>query len=234
MMDESYTEIKDQFHAIRNWIDMMQNLTTGLIRLDLLLEVISGIIALVIAHYADKAFMITRQKKLSDLSTGFLVLSAGMFGRVIGTLYFFVILDLQGGNASFELQLMVRVVTIAYGALKIMAYILFALSTRRPKQSSIDSEMMLLAPLPFLVDTNLELIATFVLLVVVLQAVMNYGRSRNRFALYVLAGFFFVFVSHIFGIFTLVEPSGYLISQVFQFLGLIAFLVLLYRVGQIE
>ncbi|MBD3405404.1 MAG: hypothetical protein GF411_04595 [Candidatus Lokiarchaeota archaeon] len=213
---------------------MMQDLTTGLIRLDLLLEIISGIIALIIAHFADKAFFISRQKRLSDLSTGFLVLSAGMFVRVIGTFYFFVVLGLQGGNATFELELLARIITIAYAALKSMAYILFAFSTRRSSHKDGQESLMLLAPLPILVDPRLELFATFILVIVVLQAVMNFGRSRSRFALYVLAGFFCLLISHVFGISALIAPGGYLLSQVFQFLGLIAFLVLLKRVGQLE
>ncbi|MCK4483361.1 MAG: hypothetical protein KAU89_00950, partial [Candidatus Thorarchaeota archaeon] len=68
----------------------MQEQIIALIRLDLLFETIGGIIALMVAYYATKAFNLTGQKRLSDLSTGFLVLAAGLFSHVGGTWYFFV------------------------------------------------------------------------------------------------------------------------------------------------
>ena len=76
------------------------------------------------------------------------------------------------------------------------------------------------------------MIAIIVLLVVVLQSLMNYASNRSRFALYVLVGFLFLLLSHIFLIFSFDEYRGYLLSQVFQFLGLIALLVMLIKAGR--
>ncbi len=204
----------------------MQNLALAPIRLDLLLESIAGFIALAVSHYANKAFRLTSQKKLSDLSTGFLVLSAAMFGHVIGTWYFFV---LQGGDvSSFEGNTLFAVVRIAYGTMKIMAYILFAISTR-PTGGGHSSTLGLFMALPILIDPRLDVVAIIILVVVVLQSAMNYLAVRSRYALYVLVGFCLLLLSHISAVYA---ERGYVLSQVFQFLGFIALLVMLIRAGR--
>ena len=203
----------------------------GIIRLDLIFETISGIIALLVTYYATKAYRLTGQKKLSDLSTGFLVLSTGMFGRVIGTWFFFVQYGGEGSN------LIIAIVTIAYGASRIMAYILFVISTR-PTHTYIDEgspntagiSMLLMAT--FLVDPNLEVIAILVLIIVVLQAVLNYMTTRSKFALYVLTGFFLLLLSHIWMAGVFANPGLYLLSQGAQLLGFFSLLVMLIQAGR--
>ncbi len=202
----------------------------AILRLDLLFEVISGIIALMVTYYATKAYRLTGQKKLSDLSTGFLVLSVGMFGRVIGTWYF-----LQLGEEGTGL--IFSIVTIAYGASRIMAYILFVISTR-PTHTHVEQEsqnangigMMLLAT--FLVDPNLEIVAILVLVIVVLQAILNYMSTRSKFALYVLIGFFLLLLSHIWMAGVIANPGLYLLSQGAQLLAFLSLMVMLIKAGR--
>lgn len=205
----------------------------AVIRLDLIFETISGIIALLVTYYATKAYNLTGQKRLSDLSTGFLVLSIGMFGRVIGTWYFFI----HSGETGS--QLLITIVTIAYGCSRIMAYILFAISTRRTqsqfRQEEFDNNgiaMMLLAT--FLVDSSLEIIAILVLIVVVLQSILNYMSTRSKFALYVLIGFGLLLLSHIWMAQVVSTASGglYLLSQGAQLLGFLSLLVMLIQAGR--
>ncbi|MFW9909169.1 MAG: hypothetical protein ACFFEF_11390 [Candidatus Thorarchaeota archaeon] len=203
----------------------MQEIILALIRFDLILEAIAGIIALIVSHYANNAFRLTGQKRLSDLSTGFLVLSVGMFGRVIGTLYFFVL----GGETDPDALSVMNLVIVAYGVMKIMAYALFALSTHR-RQRMTSNSMTLLLALPFLISPPLEFLAILVLLIVVLQTLMNYLAVRNRYALYVLVGFLLLLIGHLLGLSAMEDLRGYVLylaSQLFQFLGLIAFLVML-------
>ena len=203
----------------------------GIIRLDLLFEAISGIIALMITYYATKAYRLTGQKRLSDLSTGFLVLSAGMFGRVVGTLYFITQYGEVGSN------LIISIVTITYGYSRIMAYILFVISTR-PSKTPVEQEfqnnagisMMLMAT--FLVDTRLEIVSILVLVVVVLQAVLNYMSTRSKFARYVLIGFFLLLLSHIWMAGVTTNPGLYLLSQGAQLLGFLSMLVMLIQAGR--
>jgi hypothetical protein len=202
----------------------MQDVAAALIRLDLLFETISGIIALLISHYSNKAFKLTGQKRLADLSTGFLVLSAGMFGRVIGTLYFFVFTPTT--------QSLMALVVVAYGVMRVMAYILFAISTRHVREQPT-METWLLA-LPVLIEPNLEMIAIIVLIIVVLQALMNYASNRSSYTLYVLAGFFLLLLSHITAIFSQFEIRRWILSQIFQFLGFVALLVMLIKAGRDE
>jgi hypothetical protein len=204
-----------------------------LLGLDLIFETISGIIALVITYYATKAYRLTGQKKLSDLSTGFLVLSTGMFGRVIGTWYFVV----QFGEAGSTL--IFTIVTLAYGFSRIMAYILFVISTRQTKprfeQDTMENNgvvMILMAT--FLVDPSLEIIAILVLIIVVLQSILNYMSNRSKFALYVLIGFSLLLLSHIWMAQVIsTESAGlYLLSQGAQLLGFLSLLVMLIQAGR--
>ena len=210
----------------------MQADLLSLIRLDLIFESISGLIALIVTIYATKAYNLTGQKRLSDLSTGFLVLSIGMFGRVVGTWYFIVQFGLDGDSGN----LVISIVKIAYGASRLMAYVLFLIATRPPRyRESINGNNMtgvslLLATI--LVDQSLEVVAILVLVGVVIQAIINYSSSRSRYALYVLVGFFFILLSHIQVAQTLINPGMYLMSQFSQLIGFLSFLVLLYRTGK--
>jgi len=203
----------------------------AIIRLDLVFEFISGIIALIVTYYATKAYNLTGQKRLSDLSTGFLVLSAGMFGRVIGTWYFLIRFgtDFEAGGV------VITIVTIAYGMSRIMAYILFVIATRPPRhhhQEVTGGSMLLLAT--FLVDPGLEVVAIIVLVVVVLQTIVNYMSTRSKFARYVLIGFFLLLLSHIMMAQVVETPGFYLLSQAAQLLGFLSLLVLLVQAGRVE
>jgi hypothetical protein len=202
----------------------------SIIRLDLLFETISGIIALMVTIYASKAYKLTGQKRLSDLSTGFMVLSTGMFGRVIGTWYFFVRWGAEE-ELSPDLTTLILIVTIAYGAARIMAYILFAVAIRPTRRKSYVPEESALLALAVLVDPTLEMVAILVLIVVVIQALVNYFTTRSQFGLYVLVGFFFLLLSHLFLAQSVLNPGMYLMSQIAQFVGLLSFLVLLYKTG---
>lgn len=208
----------------------MQDQIITLIRLDLLFETIGGIIALLVAYYATKAFNLTGQKRLSDLSTGFLVLAAGLFSHVGGTWYFFVRLGIEGG-LNPDLTRLFVLVTVVYHLLRMMAYLLFVVSTRRSVRTK-QSEMVMLLALPVLIDINLEILTIIILLVVVLQAFMNYAVVRSRYALYVLTGFSMFLLSHLFLILAADNVGIYLLSQAFQLLGFIAFLVMLYKAGR--
>ena len=203
----------------------------AIIRLDLVFEIFSGIIALIVTYYATKAYNLTGQKRLSDLSTGFLVLSAGMFGRVIGTWYFLIRYGIDG-DASGPIF---SIVTIAYGASRIMAYVLFVIATRparRVQQETAGVSMLLMAT--FLVDPILEVITILVLVEVVLQAILNYISTRSKFARYVLVGFFLLLLSHILIAQVATNPAFYLLSQASQLLGFLSFLVLLVQAGRVE
>jgi len=208
----------------------MQEQIITLIRLDLLFETIGGIIALMVAYYATKAFNLTGQKRLSDLSTGFLVLAAGLFSHVGGTWYFFVRLGIEG-EINPSLTRLIVLVTVAYHVLTMMAYILFVISTRRSVRTK-HPEMVMLLALPVLIDINLEILTIIILLVVVLQAFMNYAIVRSRYALYVLTGFSMFLLSHLSLILAGDNVGTYLLSQAFQLLGFIAFLVMLYKAGR--
>ncbi|MHA2207157.1 MAG: hypothetical protein ACXAB6_10305 [Candidatus Thorarchaeota archaeon] len=205
----------------------MQNEFISLIRLDLILETVAAIIALMISHYANRGYRLSGQKRLSDLSTGFLVLSAAMFGRVIGTLYFFVLTGTEGAEITMG------VVIVIHGVMRMMAYVIFAVSTRRAVRGQEPALVLLLA-LPILTSPPLEIIAVVVLLVVVLQALMNYLAVRNFYALYVLIGFSLLLFSHGLALFSQDNVGGYLLSQALQLLGLIAFLILLNKAGKEE
>ena len=203
----------------------------AIIRLDLVFELISGIIALIVTYYATKAYNLTGQKRLSDLSTGFLVLSAGMIGRVIGTWYFLIRYgtDFEAGGLIFS------IVTLVYGFSRIMAYVLFVIATRPPRrepQEVTGVSMLLMAT--FLVDPSLEIIAILVLVIVVLQAIVNYMATRSRFARYVLVGFFLLLLSHILMAQVATNPGSYLLSQVAQLLGFLSLLVMLIKAGRVE
>ncbi|NWF94901.1 MAG: hypothetical protein HXY34_02040 [Candidatus Thorarchaeota archaeon] len=199
----------------------------SLIRLDLLLESMTGAISLLICHNATEAYRLTGQKRLSDLSTGFLVLAVAMFGRVAGTVYVFVLMASGGGEN------LARLLITGYGVMRIMAYVLFLVSTRptlRHQDTPVTVVTML--AIPALVEPRLDIIATLVLIVVVLQAAHNYVSVRSSYALYVLSGFTCILLSHLLPVLAQNEVVGYLAGQVFQFLGLVLLLAMVVKAGR--
>ncbi|MEM2143683.1 MAG: hypothetical protein QXS20_10625 [Candidatus Thorarchaeota archaeon] len=194
----------------------------GLLRLDLLLEALAGTISLMISHKARVAFRLTDQKKLSDLSVGFLVLSASMYGRVLGT-----ILILEGILEEPSTP----TVIIAYATMRAMAYLLFGLSTLRLPERSTSLPVTILA-LPILISPALDMIAVLILIVVILQSLLNYLSVRSSYAALVLVGFTFLLLSHI-SVLLYSEPlRGYFLSQLFQFIGLAFFFIMTVRAGR--
>ncbi|NHI84268.1 MAG: hypothetical protein EAX81_08210 [Candidatus Thorarchaeota archaeon] len=197
----------------------MQDITPDQLGAILLLETISATIALLVSHYSNKAFRFTQQKRLADLSTGFLVLSAGMYGRVLGILYAAVSSNLET----------LTIVVIATSFMRIMAYVLFVVSTRHTI-SKMTPELVMFMQIPLLVDFNLETVGLILLVIVVLQSLMNYMSTRSRYGLYVLVGFVLLLLSHS----AIVTNSGYLLSQILQLLAFLALLVMLLKVGREE
>ncbi|MFW9982449.1 MAG: hypothetical protein ACFFE3_11100, partial [Candidatus Thorarchaeota archaeon] len=92
----------------------------------------------------------------------------------------------------------------------------------------------LLLAATILVDPNLEIIAILVLVVVVLQAVVNYMSTRSELAFFVLLGFFLLLLSHIMVAQALTNPQMYLSSQLAQLIGFLSLLVMLVRAGRVE
>jgi hypothetical protein len=200
---------------------MQEETILMVIRVDLFIEALAGIIALMVSLYANNAFRLTRQKRLSDLSTGFLVLSLGMLGRVVGTLFFFV----SGITSPRALGIAI----VILGVMKIMAYTIFAFSMFRGRTDG-QMEVAMLVTLPFLTSPGLDVVAIMILCVVVLQTIWNYVSVRTRYAFYVLVGFSLLLLSSVLGMTDVVNASTYMIylaSQLAQFLGLISFLVML-------
>lgn len=200
---------------------MQEETILMVVRVDLIIEALAGIIALMVSHYANNAFRLTRQKKLSDLSTGFLVLSLGMLGRVVATIFFFV------SGISSPRALGIAIVFL--GVMKIMAYMIFAFSMFRGRTDG-QMEVAMLVTLPFLTSPGLDVVAIMVLCIVVLQTIWNYVSVRTRYAFYVLVGFSLLLLGSVLGLVDVVNASTYMIylaSQLAQFLGLISFLVML-------
>lgn len=191
------------------------------IRIDLVIEALAGIIALMVFHYANNAFRLTRQKKLSDLSTGFLVLSLGMLGRVVATIFFFI--------SGISSPRVLGIAIVFLGVMKIMAYAIFAFSMFRGRTDG-QMQVAMLVTLPFLTSPGLDVVAIMVLCIVVLQTIWNYVSVRTRYAFYVLVGFSLLLLGSVLGLVDVVNASTYMIylaSQLAQFLGLISFLVML-------
>ncbi len=208
-------------------VDRMQDIPISLIRLDLLFESVAGLISLLVSRRASIAYRITHEYRLSDLSTGFLVLSASMFCRVIGTLYFFVILN-NGGS-----ERVILIVSIMYSAIKTMAYLLFLVATRPYLMHRASAPAIALVALPILLDPVFDIISTFILVIITLQTLLNLASSRSEYSLYVFLGFLSLLISHLSQLFATMPLRGYFITQVFQLIGVMLFLLMVYRAGRV-
>ncbi len=198
----------------------------------LFMELMSAIISFVIGYYALKGYRVSSEKGLLLLHFGFVSLGVSMILRVITTFYVIALVR-ELGSLRPGVVAALTFASIIYSIAQLIAYGLFTVNYTR--QAKMLAQAAVVAPF-FLLRYNiyLELIAVVLLGYVAVQSVINFAIKRNAEAFLVTSGFSFMFLSHLFFLFTIVEEALYLTGQITQLIGFLCLLVMLMQVSKIK
>jgi len=198
----------------------------------LLMEFVSAIISFVIGYYALRGYRVSSEKGLLLLHYGFVVLGVSMVLRVITTFYVIALVG-EFGSLKPVVAAALAFASIIYSVAQLIAYGLFTVSYTR--QAKMLGQAAIIAPFFLLrYNTYLELIAVVLLGYVAVQSMINLALKRNTEAFLVTSGFSFMFLSHLFFLFTIVEEALYSTGQITQLIGFLCLLVMLTRVSTIK
>jgi hypothetical protein len=195
----------------------------------LFMELFSALISFIVGYYALKGYRVASEKGLLLLHFGFVTLGVSMLLRVITTFYVIALVrELASPRPAVAAAL--TFAGIIYSVAQLVAYGLFAVNYTR--QAKMLATMAMLRPLFMLkYEPFLELIAIVLLGYVAVQSMINLAMKRNTDAFLVSLGFSFMFVSHLFFLFTIVETALHLVGQVTQLIGFLCLLLMLMRVS---
>jgi hypothetical protein len=198
----------------------------------LLMEFLSAVISFVIGYYALKGYRVSSERGLLLLHFGFVTLGVSMTLRVITTFYVIALIR-ELASPKPAVMAVLTFASIIYSVVQLIAYWLFAANYTR--QAKMLAQVTVLRPLFMLrYEPFLELIAIVLLGYVAVQSLINLAMKRNTDAFLVTLGFSFMFVSHLFFLFTIVEAALYTIGQIAQLIGFLCLLVMLTRVSRLR
>lgn len=198
----------------------------------LLMEFLSAVISFVIGYYALKGYRVSSERGLLLLHFGFVTLGVSMTLRVITTFYVIALIR-ELASPKPAVMAVLTFASIIYSVAQLIAYGLFAANYTR--QAKMLAQVTVLRPLFMLrYEPFLELIAIVLLGYVAVQSLINLAMKRNTDAFLVTLGFSFMFVSHLFFLFTIVEAALYIIGQITQLIGFLCLLVMLTRVSRLR
>jgi len=198
----------------------------------LFMELISALISFIIGYYALRGYRMSSEKGLLLLHFGFVILGVSMILRVITTFYVIALVR-ELSNPKPVVVAALTFASIIYSIAQLIAYGLFTVNYTR--QAKMLAQVAVIGPF-FLLRYNLylELIAVVLLGYVAIQSIINLAIKRNAEAFLVTSGFSFMFLSHLFFLFTIVEEALYLTGQITQLIGFLCLLVMLMRVSKIK
>jgi len=199
------------------------------------MELISGIISFAVGYYALKGYRVSSAKGLLLLYFGFLILGISMFLRVVTTCY---LIALRASEASVPtLVSVIKFAGLVYTLTQLVSYFLFAASYAWQTRITEEGKVFLaLFPLLYVSFFNpyLELVALVLLGYVATQALMNLLLRKNGGSLLVFFGFAFMFLSHLFFLFMIVDETLITLGQVTQLVGFLCLLAMLARVSKAQ
>lgn len=213
---------------------------TWFLGLDLAIQLLGAILALVIAYYGYKSYKITNRNKDLYFSLAFLLLSINLFiylALIPSTILYYVysygtqipssilILGSQLFNFIFIFSTMFAyaLLILVYSDLEKKNFIIL-----------IFSLIFSLAAFSYVFKSILgfNLVSALLLVFIVFHTYKNYIKKKTRTSLLVLMAFIFLIFSHISFALNILQTSTpiYLTARSLQFLGFASFLIMLIRV----
>ncbi len=205
---------------------------------DAILDLVSGVVALLVSYYAYRYNRLLSSTALLFLSFGFMLLGLGLLSEASVHLF----------SAVYTRQLRLFVEASAvYLVMQVAAYLVIALgyayeAYRKAALSAPSAAPLLLLIvrrppvllLPYRLSVSAELLSVIILAIVAYQATLIYTANRNGLAGMVLSGFLLITLGQTIilgGVLTL-STIGFELGELIRFLGFLALLVFLLRSGR--
>lgn len=217
---------------------------------DILIEVVSLIVAFLIAGYSWRAFRISKENKFAYFSFAFLLVAMGFFFKIFtsGILYYSPVRDiavevlrpvvgthLQFTHILYRAGFFLQMVPMLGAWLLI--FFISQKSRARLKKFYEVSQIALFIYLILLISvvSNFKffvfyLTSAVLLGLIVLNYYKNYLNTENKNTRKVMLSFLFIFLGNIFLIFIFLSEGLYVLGEI---LILIGFLILLYTYNKI-
>jgi hypothetical protein len=220
--------------------------------LDIALDVMSGVVALLVSSYAYRYNKLLANSTLKFIGVGFIMLGVGLL--IEAWAYSFVIFGV--GDLSTDRAFAI-VTSAMYELLQMGAFFVLALGYLRSafssqKRRSLDATALAGIALPIVTSTGpgrlrdmlhfareiwvvAEILSIVFLAVVVLVGFLGYSETRHRFSLLVILSFILILAAQAFDLWTVVSISVRLdfLSSIVQFGGFLTLLVFIIWRGRI-
>lgn len=204
-----------------------------------LMEMLSALISILIGYNASKAYKASSAKGLLYLYLGFIILGLGIFLRTITATYFLLIIRATEIVPS-SLAGLSNVAGIIFTLTQMVAYTLF-IATYAHQFKALNKQGLGLAGISvaavfpigrlFYIPT-LEIVALAMLGFVALSSMMNWLHKKTLNSALVFLGFGFMFFSHIFFLFMILNEGLLFFGQLSQLAGFVCLLLMLAKVNK--
>lgn len=200
---------------------------TLFLAVNLFMEVLDGVIALLIGYFAFKGYRAVRERVFLYLHFSFMLLGVGFLAHGFATGLAAVRRPRLGlGVPLLNLGYLIYFITeLAAYSLLIYGYL---------QQTRVLASSLSPAVLPFLIEYNpvSEMVIFCLTAFVTAQCAVNYSVKRKGSLLLVLVGFTLITLSHVF--FSMARASGllFLTAHILQLAGFISLLAMLLKVSR--
>ncbi len=220
--------------------------------LDIALDVMSGIVALLVSSYAYRYNKLLANSTLKFIGVGFIMLGVGLL--IEAWAYSFVVFGV--GDLSTDRAFAI-ITSAMYELLQMGAFFVLALGYIRsafPSQkfSSLDASALSALVIPIVTTTGpgrlrdmlhfarliwevAEILSIVFLAIVIVVGFLGYSETRHRFSLLVILSFILILAAQAFDLWTVISISVRLdvVSSVVQFAGFLMLLVFIIWRGRI-
>ncbi|MHC1627321.1 MAG: hypothetical protein ACXQTI_00600 [Candidatus Nezhaarchaeales archaeon] len=195
--------------------------------IDIVMELISSLIAMAVAYYAALGYKATLSRALLYLNLSFSLLGCGMFVDSLLTGLSMTIFKASQAEAIALL----RFSTLMLYTCEIIAFSILVFSYIRQRFSStmtLSSLIMIVLMRGYM--PTMEAILIVMLLFISIQAISSASTSRTKASIFVSIAFLLLCLSHVFFMIVRVWLFSYIIAHSLQLLGFIFLLAMLLAV----
>jgi len=193
---------------------------------DVLMELVSSIIALIIAYYAALGYKALMSRVLLYLNLSFSVLGCGLFIDALLTAYAVSVISIAESEALLLLKASTFILyfceVTAFGLLT-YAYVRQRLSASMPMAPMVIALLRGYTPV-------VEAVIAAILLFIFVQTASNAASSRSKPSIMVSASFLLLCLSHIFFMLTRTWVPSYVVAHTLQLAGFACLLAMLLMV----
>jgi hypothetical protein len=214
--------------------------------LDIVFDLMSGVVALLVSYYAFRYTKLLENSTLKFISLGFIMLGIGLL--IEATVFSLVVFNI--GDLT-NIRIFALGTAALYDILQIGAYFLFAVGYLRsafakslPKIGSAGTAALLVLPIAISPGTERvramihltrtifvisEIFSVIFIAIVVFVGLLSYSETRHRFSLFVLTSFVLILAAQVFELWTALSVSVGLdfVGSAIQFAGFLTLLLFL-------